>query len=296
MPMRSWMFVPGDSARKLDKAPTMGADVVIIDLEDAVAPDAKDDARKLTREWLAANNDAPGDADAPHYWVRINPLDAVQWQFDVEAALEGKAAGLMVPKAAGPEQLSRLIEMLQEREAPCGIAPGSTRLLPLVSETAAAANTIADYGRPEHATARLAGLTWGAEDLSAAIGATRKRDGRGIWTDLFRIVRAQTLLAAHAAGVAAIDTLHADFRDEEGLRRVASEAYRDGFTGMLAIHPAQVPIINEAFTPGAAELAEARAIVALFEANPGVGALQLDGRMVDQPHFAAAKRLLASVG
>lgn len=287
------MFVPGDSARKLEKAPACGADVVIIDLEDAVAPGAKEAARSLTRDWLAARDpSAPG----PQYWVRINPLDTPLWQYDVETVIAAKPAGLMVPKAAGPEQLRRLVTLLYDIESPNGIVPGTTRLVPLVSETPQAANAISSYGRKKFAMSRLEGLSWGAEDLSAAIGATRKRDDRGIWTDLFRMVRAQVLIAAHAAGVAAIDTLHADFHDEEGLRRAARESYQDGFAGMLAIHPSQVPIINAAFSPSEEELAEARAIVELFAANPGVGALQLDGRMIDQPHLAQAKKLLASAG
>ena len=295
MPIRSWMFVPGDSERKLEKAPASGADVVIVDLEDAVAPEAKDSARGLAREWLAGRNADDAGAGAPQYWLRINPLDTALWQFDVEAVLPAKPAGIVVPKATSPLQLQRLSEVLYELEPRNGIVPGATRLLPLVSETAQAANGIAAYGRTKHRSSRLLGLTWGAEDLSAAIGASRKRDAFGQWTDLFRMVRAQTLLAAHAAGVAAIDTLHADFRDIAGLRRTARDGFADGFAGMLAIHPAQVPIINECFTPTPEQIEEARAIVALFESNPGVGALQLDGRMVDQPHFVQAQKLLASV-
>jgi len=289
------MFVPGDSERKMARAPDSGADVVIFDLEDAVAPSAKDAARQMTRAWLEARGDksAQSKSASPQYWVRINPLDTPLWQTDVEAILPGKPNGIVVPKAEGPTQLKRLIKLLYEQESRNGIVPGDTQLLPLVSETARAANGISAYGRSRHTTSRLAGLTWGAEDLSAAIGASRKRNESGVWTDLFRMVRAQTLLAAHAAGVAAIDTLHADFRDEEGLKRVAREAYQDGFAGMLAIHPSQVPIINQAFTPGEKELAEARAIVDLFAANPGVGALQLDGRMIDQPHLEQAKKLIA---
>ncbi|RJY09182.1 HpcH/HpaI aldolase/citrate lyase family protein [Aurantiacibacter aquimixticola] len=291
MPIRSWLFVPGDSERKMAKAPDCGADIVILDLEDAVAPGRKEEARALTRQWLCAREEPT--KDAPDYWVRINPLDTGYWHYDVEAALIGKAAGLVVPKAAGPEHLKRLVGVLYELEPRNGIAPGSTKLLPLVSETAQAANAIAAYGLPGNELPRLTGLTWGAEDLSAAIGATRKHDERGRWTDLMRMVRAQTLLAAHAAEVAAIDTLHADFRDEDGLRAAATGAFADGFSGMLAIHPAQVPIINDAFSPSEEQLAEARAIVELFSANPGVGALQLDGRMVDQPHLVQAKKLLA---
>lgn len=288
------MFVPGDSERKLAKATSLGADVVIVDLEDAVAPQAKEGARATTREWLESQRSVANKDGGPQIWVRINPLDTPLWQYDVEAALPGKPDGIMVPKAEGPEKLRRLVSVLYELEPRNGTTPGTTQLLPIVSETPVAANAIADYGRADHELPRLSGLTWGAEDLSAAIGASRKRDESGRWTDLFRMVRSQTLLAAHAAGVAAIDTLHADFRDEEGLKRVARESYQDGFSGMMAIHPAQVPIINEAFSPSEEELAEAQAIVDLFADNPGVGALQLDGKMVDQPHLEQARKLLAN--
>ncbi len=296
MPIRSWMFVPGDSERKLAKAPLLGADVIIVDLEDAVAPQAKEAARETTREWLQDQRSGQTNEGAPQLWVRINPLDTPLWQYDVEAALPGRPDGIMVPKAEGPDQLRRLISVLYELEPRNGIPPGNTQVLPIVSETPLAANAIADYGRADNELPRLAGLTWGAEDLSAAIGASRKRDIAGNWTDVFRMVRSQTLIAAHAAGVAAIDTLHADFRDEDGLERVAKAGYQDGFAGMMAIHPAQVPIINEAFSPSENELAEARAIVDLFAKNPGVGALQLDGKMVDQPHLEQAKKLLANAG
>lgn len=289
------MFVPGDSERKLAKALSIGADVIIIDLEDAVAPEAKEKAREMACQWLEAQRAETAGKDQPQLWLRINPLDSPLWQFDVQAVLPGKPDGLMVPKAEGPEQLRRLVNVLYELEPRNGIAPGTTQLLPLVSETPRAANSIWMYGHTDTELPRLAGLTWGAEDLSAAIGATRKRTADGEWTDLFRMVRAQVLIASHAAGIAAIDTLHADFRDEDGLKRVARASYQDGFSGMMAIHPAQVPIINAAFSPSEEELAEARAIVQLFEDNPGAGALQLDGRMVDQPHFVQAKKLLASV-
>ncbi len=291
MPMRSWLFVPGDSERKLAKAADTGADIVILDLEDAVAPERKAMARGLAGEWLGTPRKA---AAGPARWVRINPLDTDQWRSDLAAVMAGTPAGIMVPKAAGPAQLLDLARDLEALETIHGIAAGSTGLLPLVSETPAAALGIADYGTAQ--VDRLAGLTWGAEDLSAAIGATRKRRADGEWSDLFRMLRAQVLLAAHAAGVAAIDTLHDDFRDEAGLGRGAQASAADGFAGMLAIHPAQVPVINAAFTPGEAELDEARAIVALFEANPGSGALQLDGRMIDRPHLALARRVLARAG
>lgn len=287
MAMRSWLFVPGDSQTKLDKAPTCGADVVIVDLEDAVAPPAKPHARIMTRGWLERQGREPGGSAC---WVRINPLDTQLWREDLAAVMPGRPAGIVVPKATGPEQLQALAGELSVQEQRNGIAAGTTRVLPLVSETPAAALGIAPYAAAP--LPRLAGLTWGAEDLSAAIGASRKRDQRGYWMDAFRYVRAQVLLTAHARGVLAIDTLHADFRDIEGLRRIAAESYSEGFAGMLAIHPGQVPVINEAFMPGEAEIARARAIVNAFSANPGAGALSLDGQMIDQPHLDQARRLL----
>jgi citrate lyase subunit beta/citryl-CoA lyase len=284
--MRSWLFAPGDSERKLAKVGESGADVVIVDLEDAVAPERKAQARSMAHEWL----EAQPEGTPFQRWVRINALDTPLWQEDVAAVLAGRPAGLMVPKAAGPEQLARLSAELDGLEERHGIEAGTTRLLPLVSETPAAALGIASYAAT--ILPRLAGLTWGAEDLSAALGASRKRDAAGGWTDAFRMIRAQVLLTAHAAGVLPIDTLHADFRDLTGLERIAAESHADGFAGMLAIHPDQVPVINAAFSPSEAQLAEARAIVQAFAASPGAGALQLNGRMLDQPHLAQAKRLL----
>ena len=291
MPMRSWLFVPGDSEKKLSKVASCGADVVIVDLEDAVAPQAKEAARALARDWLAAQRRAGG---AGQRWVRINALDTRLWREDLLAVLPGGPDGIMVPKAAGPAQLQTLAGELHDLEQRHGAAPGRTRLLPLVSETPAAALAIPSY--VQSPIPRLAGLTWGAEDLSAAIGASRKRDAEGHWTDAFRMVRAQVLLAAHACGLAPIDTLYADFRDLAGLERVAGESRADGFAGMLAIHPDQVPVINAAFLPSEEEIAEARRIVEAFSAAPGAGALSLEGRMLDQPHLEQARRLLAGLG
>ena len=200
----------------------------------------------------------------------------------------------MLPKASGPEQLQQLAAELYGLEERSGIAAGATRILPLVSETPRAALSIARYA--ELALPRLAGLTWGAEDLSVAMGASRKHDVAGEWTDAFRMVRAQVLLTAHAAGVAPIDTLQADFRDLEALDRGARASRADGFHGMLAIHPDQVPIINAAFTPDEEELTQARAIVEAFAADPAAGALQVDGKMVDRPHLEQARRLLGRTG
>jgi citrate lyase subunit beta/citryl-CoA lyase len=288
--MRSWLFVPGDNEKKLAKAAKCGADVVIVDLEDAVAPQAKDIARRLAREWLAGQRRTGG---AGQRWVRINALDTRLWRDDLLAVLPGAPDGIMVPKAAGPAQLQTLAAELHDLEQRHGVAPGNTKLLPLVSETAGAALGIPAY--LDTRVPRLAGLTWGAEDLSAAIGASRKRDAEGRWTDTFRMVRAQVLLAAHACQLLPIDTLFADFRDLAGLERAAKESYADGFAGMLAIHPDQVPVINAAFLPDEAQVAEARRVVAAFAAAPGAGALQLDGRMLDQPHLDQARRLLAGL-
>jgi citrate lyase subunit beta/citryl-CoA lyase len=286
-PPRSWLFIPGDSERKLAKAGQTGAHALIIDLEDAVAADRKATGRAMTGEWLRHAADSRPDSQV---WVRINALDTGLWRDDLAAVIGGAPVGIMVPKAEGPVQIAQISDALDALERAHGLPVGQTRILPLVSETARAAVTIAAYA--DAVLPRLAGLTWGAEDLGAALGVTRKRDQRGRWTDAFRMVRAQTLLVAHAAGVWAIDTLHADFRDEAGLAVVASEAAADGFAGMLAIHPAQVPVINRAFAPDAAALAQARAIVAAFAANPGIGALQIDGKMIDQPHLRQARALL----
>lgn len=290
MTLRSWLFVPADSEKKLDKAAHTGADVVIVDLEDSVTPERKAMARGMALDWLRAHRGAvPGQRKIGR-WVRINALDTGYWREDLQVIMAGAPDGIMLPKSAGPEAIQQLGAELYEVEQRSGVVPNSTRLVPLVSETARAAVTIPRYAEVTHP--RLLGLTWGAEDLSAAIGASRRRDARGVWTDAFRLVRAQTLLTAHAACLAAIDTLHADFRDEDGLQAMAEESRADGFTGMLAIHPAQVPIINAAFTPGEAELAEARAIVNAFAASPGAGTLQIDGRMIDRPHLLLAQRML----
>ena len=290
MASRSWLFVPGDSEKKLGKAVGAGADAIIVDLEDSVASENKALARELGCAWLAAHRTQLTQDRRISRWVRINALDSRMWRDDLIAVMPGAPDGVMLPKSAGPESVQQLAAELYELEQKNGIAPGSTRILPLVSETAAAALTIPSYVGAS--LPRLAGLTWGAEDLSAAIGATRKRDKDGRWTDAFRFARTQCLLTAHARAVMAIDTLHADFADMKGLKRAAEEARADGFAGMLAIHPAQVEVINQAFTPSEEELAEARAIVEAFAANPSAGALQIDRRMIDRPHLKLAQRVL----
>ncbi|MBB3859835.1 citrate lyase subunit beta/citryl-CoA lyase [Novosphingobium hassiacum] len=290
MPPRSWLFVPGDSDKKLGKAMATGAHAVIVDLEDSVAVAAKPQARAMARDWLAIHRQHVTENRPVARWVRINAIDTGLWREDLEVVMAGAPDGVMLPKCEGPEQLRMVAAEIYELEQRNRVANGATRILPLVSETATSALTIPSY--VDVPMPRLAGLTWGAEDLSAVLGATRKRDAKGAWTDAFRFIRAQCLLTAHAKGVWAIDTLHDDFRDEAGTRRAAEAARGDGFTGMLAIHPDQVPIINTAFAPTEAELTEAQAIVALFAASPHAGTLQYNGRMVDQPHLRMAKQLL----
>jgi citrate lyase subunit beta/citryl-CoA lyase len=290
MPVRSWLFVPGDSEKKLSKALGTGADMLILDLEDSVAAENKAGARELTGTWLAAHREPVTGGKQIGRWVRINALDSRHWREDLLAVLPGAPDGIILPKSAGPESVQQLSAEIYELESRSGLAPNAVKIMPLVSETAAAAVSIPSYASVS--MPRLAGLTWGAEDLSAALGATRKRDKEGHWTDTFRYARTQTLLAAHARGVMAIDTLHADFADNIGLKQAAEEARADGFAGMLAIHPAQIEVINRAFTPSDDELAEARAIVAAFKDNPGAGTLQIDGRMIDMPHYKLALRVL----
>ncbi|WP_338057388.1 CoA ester lyase [Sphingomonas corticis] len=273
--LRSLLFVPGDRPERMEKALSLGADALILDLEDAVAPSRKGEARDAVRAFL----DAPRDG-GPALFVRVNPLDGTLVADDVAALRGAGFDGLVLPKAEGRASVARLRALL----------PGGYRILPVASETPRAVFTLGDYDG--HG---LAGLTWGAEDLPAAIGASSAREADGGYTDPYKVVRALTLFGAHAAGVPAIETVYPDFRDTDGLAAYAARGRRDGFTGMMAIHPAQVAIINAAFTPGEAEVAHARAVVALFAANPGAGALQLDGRMVDAPHLKAAERLLEQV-
>jgi len=289
MTLRSWLFVPGDSEKKLLKTTETGADAIIVDLEDSVAPQNKVDARRMAREWLEAHRRHIAGRPMAR-WVRINPLDTPGWRDDLIAVMAGAPDGIMLPKANGPDQIQQLTAELYELEQRNQIPNGTTRILPLVSETPQAALTIPAYLGAS--LPRLAGLTWGAEDLSAELGASRKRDAAGQWTTAFQFVRAQTLLTAHARGIMAIDTLYDDFRDEAGLTAFAQASRADGFTGMLAIHPSQVPIINAAFSPSDEELAHAQAIVAAFASSTGAGALQIGGKMIDQPHLKLAKRLL----
>lgn len=279
--IRSFLFVPADSERKLQKAGESGADALILDLEDSVAADARPDARVLAREYLAGKDDV---------WVRINPIDTDDAMADLEGVMPSKPAGIVLPKprsAAAAVELAKRLTMLESEHK---ADPGSTRIIALCTERPEALFTLNTYVA---ATERLAGLSWGAEDLSAALGASTNRDVDGNWLPTYEMARSMCLLAAAAAEVAAIDTVFTDFKNGEGLRDYAANARRDGFSGMLAIHPAQVGIINDAFMPTTAELENAERIVELFAANPGAGTIGMDGKMIDRPHLVQALRLLA---
>ena len=284
--LRSLLFVPGDSEKKLAKAESISADALILDLEDSVAPENKVIARGLVCEFLAAHT-----SDRTwQIWVRINPIDQAEAGADLGAVIRGRPDGIVQPKTRSPNDVVLLGQRIGNYEMEHDFPIGSTRLLPVATETPEALFSMGDYVRCDK---RLAGLTWGAEDLSAAVGALDNKDPDGNWTQPYQLARSLCLFAAHAAGVEAIDTLYANFRDFEGLRTSCDEARRDGFGGKLAIHPDQVDVINEAFTPAADEIARARRIVALFDANPGVGTLALDGTMLDIPHLKQARRILA---
>ena len=281
---RSFLFVPADSERKLEKAGSVGADALILDLEDAVAADARPAARKLAVEYLQ---------DAKDVWVRINPIDTDDAQADLEAVLPGAPAGIVLPKPRSAAAAVLLADRIGELEEEHGLQQGSTRIMALCTEHPEALFTLDSY---IGATPRLEALSWGAEDLAAATGAVANRDDSGNWLPRFEMARSLCLFAAAAAEVAAVDTVYTDFRDLEGLLRYASQARRDGFSGMLAIHPAQVEVINAAFEPTAEELERAARIIRLFDENPGAGTVGLDGKMIDRPHLVQARRLLQTKG
>jgi citrate lyase subunit beta/citryl-CoA lyase len=285
--MRSLLFVPGDSPRKLERGLASGADALILDLEDSVSLARKAQAREISVDFLRRVADI---AERPRLLVRINALDTGLADDDLDAIVAGRPDAILLPKAEGGSSVSHLDAKLTVREAQHGLADGGIAIHALATETATALFLGATYGG---ASPRLEGLTWGAEDLSAALGAETNRDEHGRFTAPYVFARTLCLAAAAAAGVAAIDTVYVDFRDDTGFRREAEEARRDGFAGKLAIHPAQVPIINEVFTPSAEAIAHAEAIVGAFAADPGAGVIAIAGAMYDRPHLARAERLLA---
>lgn len=284
--MRSLLFVPGDSEKKLEKGFASDADLVIVDLEDSVAPQNKAAARDIASTFIVARRAAARSA----IYVRVNDLATGLTDDDLAKLVPAKPDGIMLPKSNGGADVQHLSTKLRVHEAENGLPDGAIRIIPLITETAAGMFATGSYGSVGN---RLAGLTWGAEDLSAAIGARATRDERDRYTDVFRLARSLTLLAAAAAETAAIDTVFVNFRDGDGLRAECLEAERDGFTGKMAIHPDQVPVINEAFTPSAEAVEHARAVVAAFESAGNAGVVAIGGQMYDIPHLKRAQRLLA---
>ncbi len=280
MSWRSLLFVPADRPERFDKAAGSGADAIILDLEDSVAPDRKPAAREAVAAYLAQTRLLPT-------LVRVNPLESEALAGDLTMLHamrpDHMPDALMLPKAEGAASITALHAR---------VGAGCPLVLPVATETPVAVFALGSYAS---CSAQLAGLTWGAEDLPAAIGAAGAREEDGRYTAPYEMVRALALFAAHAAGTAAIETVYPNIADEAGLAAYVARARRDGFTGMMAIHPAQVATINAGFSPSDAEIAHARAIVAAFAASPGVGALKLDGKMIDRPHLTQAERLLARI-
>ena len=285
--MRSLLFVPGDSQKKLQKGLESGADALILDLEDSVALDAKPQARELTRDFL---KEASALARRPRLIVRVNALSTGLTEADLDAIMPGAPDAIMLPKAEGGPDLTHLAAQIAVREAECDLADGATRIIAIATETGKGIFALGSYAGASH---RLEALTWGAEDLSADLGAETNRLEDGSYADPYRMARSLTLFAAAAAQVDPIDSVFTAFRDSEGLRAECLAGQRDGFTGKMAIHPAQVAVINEVFSPSPEALARAEAIIALFDANPGLGVIGLDGEMLDRPHLMRARRLKA---
>ena len=281
--MRSFLFVPADSEKKLSKAASCGADALILDLEDSVALSAKDAARSAAAAYLNT-----ADRSGPKLVLRINALDTPFWEKDLEAVIPAKPDMIVVPKTLSGDCVKKVGNAIDKLGGAKEIGIGC-----VATETAASLFTLGSYGGSHP---RLAFLTWGAEDLSAALSARDNKDESGLYTAPYQLARTLTLLGAVAAGVQPVDGIWKDFRDEKGLEAEARAAVRDGFTGKMAIHPAQVAIINEVFTPSEADLAHARAVVAAFEQAGDVGVVALDGVMLDIPHLKQARALLARTG
>jgi len=285
--MRSLLFVPADSARKLDKAMSSGADALIIDLEDSIALDGKARARESAVAFL---KDATASATRPYLMVRVNGLQTGLTDADLDAIAPAKPDAIMLPKAQGGAALIHADAKLAVREAQNDLPDGRIKILPIATETAAALFMVGTFAG---ASARLIGMTWGAEDLSAELGARANRDEQSRFLDPYRLARSLCLAGAAVAAVPAIDTVFVDFRNDAGFRRECEEACRDGFVGKMAIHPTQVPIINEVFTPSADAIAHAQSVIAAFAAAPGAGVVGIAGVMYDRPHLVRAKQLLA---
>ncbi|HEX4410001.1 MAG TPA: CoA ester lyase [Xanthobacteraceae bacterium] len=284
--MRSYLFTPADSPKKLDKAMASGADAVIVDLEDSIALDGKARARESAAAFL--KEAVPAKA-RPYLLVRVNGLQTGFTDADLDAIVPAKPDAIMLPKAEGGASVVHADAKLAVREALADLPDGHVKIMPIATETAAALFVAGTFAG---SSARLLSLTWGAEDLSAELGASANRDARGDWLDPYRLARSLCIAGAAAAQIPAIDTVYVDFRNAEGFRHECEEASRDGFVGKMAIHPTQVPVINEVFTPSAETLARARAVVEAFAAVPGAGVVGIGGVMYDRPHLARAEQLL----
>ena len=284
--MRSLLFVPGDSARKFEKARTGAADALIIDLEDSVAPDRKDEARSITCGMLGA------ERSAQKLFVRVNALDTGRTLGDLAATLPARPDGVVLPKCESADQLRQVSLWLDGIEAATGVVPGATSIIAIATETAASIFGLGSYAG---ATERLLGLMWGAEDLSASLGSTANKTGRNYHSP-YRLARDLCLMGAAAAGVAAIDTVYTDIEDLEGLAEESAAARRDGFSCKVVIHPKHVDVVNAAFSPTDEEVAWARRIVDAFAADTGLGVIRIDGKMIDKPHLRAAEKILSASG
>ena len=286
--MRSFLFVPGDSERKLAKGPSFAPDGLILDLEDSVAANRKKIACDMVRDYLRSAN-----RSGPKLYVRVNALNTGLTLGDLAIVMQGRPDGIVFPKCVGQRDLDLLATWLDALEAREGLAAGSTRILSIATESAAAVLALAS-APAKHP--RLIGHSWGGEDLMADLGALAKGPAPGVYDDTFKLARTVNLMASVAAGVTAYDTVYPDIRNPEGLRAEANEAKRMGYGGKIAIHPDQVAIIHDVFTPTADEVSWARRVVAAFEGQPAAGVLTLDGKMLDRPHLVLARRLLARAG
>ena len=285
--MRSFLFIPGDSPKKLEKGMTSGADALLLDLEDSISLQNKAQARATT---LAFLKDAHGAKDRPRIYVRINGLATGLTDDDLDTVVSGHPDGIMFPKAEGGAAVIHCDAKITAREAIHGLPDGTLDIIAIATETAQAMFLAGTY---VDASKRLKGLTWGAEDLSVELGAEANRDRDGNFLAPYQLARSLCLAGAAAAQVQAIDTVYIDFRNDAGLRRECEEARRDGFTGKMAIHPGQIAAINEVFTPTAEAIKRAEAVVAAFADNPGAGTVGIGGVMYDRPHLERARQLLA---
>lgn len=283
--MRSLLFVPADSERKIAKGLSSAADALILDLEDSVGPDNKPTARRMCVEVLGSAK------TAKKLFVRMNALDTPHALADLAAVVRARPAGIMLPKCRGGEDMQTVSNYLAVLEARDDVPSGSTQILPIVSETGAAMFGLGSYANPHNP--RMAGMLWGGEDLAADIGAVTNRDANGRYAPPYELARTLCLLAATSASVIAVDAVYTDFRDLKGLESESVEAARAGYSAKCAIHPDQIEAINRVFTPSAEALAWANRIIAAFDASPGAGVVSIDGKMIDMPHLKNARRLLA---